>query len=39
VPNVVCVGGSWVASDEMIRDGKWDVIESLARQASMLKPI
>jgi 2-dehydro-3-deoxyphosphogluconate aldolase / (4S)-4-hydroxy-2-oxoglutarate aldolase len=39
VPNVVCVGGSWVAPDEMIRDGKWDVIESLARQASLLKPI
>src|SRR5688572_23023728 len=39
VPNVVCVGGSWVAPDDMIRDGKWDVIESLARQASMLKPI
>jgi 2-dehydro-3-deoxyphosphogluconate aldolase/(4S)-4-hydroxy-2-oxoglutarate aldolase len=39
VPNVVCVGGSWVAPDDMIRDGKWDMIESLARQASMLKPI
>ena len=39
VPNVVCVGGSWVAPDEMIREGKWDVIESLARQASALKPI
>ena len=37
VPNVVCVGGSWVAPDEMIRDGKWDVIESLARQARALK--
>ncbi|MEW9804424.1 2-dehydro-3-deoxy-phosphogluconate aldolase [Mesorhizobium sp. ZMM04-5] len=38
VPNVVCVGGSWVAPDDMIREGKWDVIESLARQASGLKP-
>ena len=38
VPNVVCVGGSWVAPDELIREGKWDVIESLARQASELKP-
>ncbi|MEW9835211.1 2-dehydro-3-deoxy-phosphogluconate aldolase [Mesorhizobium marinum] len=38
VPNVVCVGGSWVAPDDMIREGKWDVIESLARQASALKP-
>ncbi len=39
VPNVVCVGGSWVAPDEMIREGRWDLIESLARQASELKPI
>lgn len=39
VPNVVCVGGSWVAPDDAIRDDKWDVIESLARQASALKPI
>jgi 2-dehydro-3-deoxyphosphogluconate aldolase/(4S)-4-hydroxy-2-oxoglutarate aldolase len=39
VPNVVCVGGSWVAPDEAVREGKWDVIESLARQASTLKPI
>jgi 2-dehydro-3-deoxyphosphogluconate aldolase/(4S)-4-hydroxy-2-oxoglutarate aldolase len=38
VPNVVCVGGSWVAPDDMIREGKWDVIASLARQASGLKP-
>lgn len=39
VPNVICVGGSWVAPDEMIRDGRWDVIQSLAREASVLKPI
>ncbi len=39
VPNVVCVGGSWVAPDEMVREGKWDVIESFARQAAALKPI
>lgn len=38
VPNVVCVGGSWVAPDEAIREGKWDVIESLARGASQLQP-
>jgi 2-dehydro-3-deoxyphosphogluconate aldolase/(4S)-4-hydroxy-2-oxoglutarate aldolase len=37
VPNVVCVGGSWVAPDDMVREGKWDMIESLARQASTLK--
>jgi 2-dehydro-3-deoxyphosphogluconate aldolase/(4S)-4-hydroxy-2-oxoglutarate aldolase len=39
VPNVVCVGGSWVAPDDMVREGKWDMIESLARQASTLKAI
>ncbi|MCX7303187.1 MAG: 2-dehydro-3-deoxy-phosphogluconate aldolase [Hyphomicrobiales bacterium] len=39
VPNVVCVGGSWVAPDDLVRDGKWDVIESLARHASALKAI
>lgn len=38
VPNVVCVGGSWVAPDDMILDGRWEVIESLAREASLLKP-
>ena len=37
VPNVVCVGGSWVAPDDMVREGKWDMVESLARQASTLK--
>ncbi|MBL8578250.1 MAG: 2-dehydro-3-deoxy-phosphogluconate aldolase [Mesorhizobium sp.] len=39
VPNVVCVGGSWVAPDDAIRDRKWDVIESLAREARALKPV
>jgi len=39
VPNVVCVGGSWVAPDDTIREGRWDIIESLAREASALKPI
>ncbi|MDQ2632141.1 MAG: 2-dehydro-3-deoxy-phosphogluconate aldolase [Pseudomonadota bacterium] len=39
VPNVVCVGGSWVAPDETVREGKWDVIESFARQASALRAI
>lgn len=39
VPNVVCVGGSWVAPDDAIREGRWELIEALARQASALKPI
>jgi len=35
--NVACVGGSWVAPDEMVRDGKWEAIEALAREAAKLK--
>lgn len=36
LPNVICVGGSWVAPDEFIKAGKWDEIEALARAASKL---
>ncbi|RWL50085.1 MAG: 2-dehydro-3-deoxy-phosphogluconate aldolase [Mesorhizobium sp.] len=37
LPNVICVGGSWVAPDDLIKAGKWDEIEVLAREASKLK--
>jgi len=37
LPNVLCVGGSWVAPDDLIKAGKWDEIEALAREASKLK--
>ncbi|RWI87906.1 2-dehydro-3-deoxy-phosphogluconate aldolase [Mesorhizobium sp.] len=37
VPNVTCVGGSWVAPDDLIKAGKWEEIEALARDASKLK--
>jgi 2-dehydro-3-deoxyphosphogluconate aldolase/(4S)-4-hydroxy-2-oxoglutarate aldolase len=37
LPNVLCVGGSWVASAAMMREGSWDRIEALAREASRLK--
>lgn len=30
---VVCVGGSWLAPDDAIRDGDWSRIEGLAREA------
>ena len=33
LPNVVCVGGSWVAPDNMVGAGDWDGITELARQA------
>lgn len=37
LPNVVCVGGSWVAPDEMVKEGRWNEIETLARAASELR--
>jgi len=36
LPNVVCVGGSWVAPDAMVEAGRWEEIEALARDASRL---
>jgi 2-dehydro-3-deoxyphosphogluconate aldolase/(4S)-4-hydroxy-2-oxoglutarate aldolase len=33
LPNVVCVGGSWVAPKEMMEAGDWAGIEALAREA------
>ncbi len=36
LPNVVCVGGSWVAPKGKIAAGDWDGISELAAQASAL---
>jgi 2-dehydro-3-deoxyphosphogluconate aldolase/(4S)-4-hydroxy-2-oxoglutarate aldolase len=36
LPNVVCAGGSWVAPKSLVEAAKWDEIEVLARQASLL---
>lgn len=36
LPNVICVGGSWIAPDALIAAGKWDEIEALAREAAGL---
>jgi 2-dehydro-3-deoxyphosphogluconate aldolase/(4S)-4-hydroxy-2-oxoglutarate aldolase len=36
LPNVVCVGGSWVAPAEMQDSGDWAGIENRARQAAVL---
>lgn len=33
LPNVICVGGSWVAPDDLVAAGDWDAIEELAREA------
>ena len=34
LPNVICVGGSWVAPDEAVKAGDWALIEKLAREAA-----
>ena len=37
LPNVLCVGGSWVSDPKLVRAGRWDEIEALARTASRLR--
>jgi 2-dehydro-3-deoxyphosphogluconate aldolase/(4S)-4-hydroxy-2-oxoglutarate aldolase len=37
LPNVVCVGGSWVAPSEAVKAGDFARIETLAREASRLR--
>ncbi|WP_037452181.1 bifunctional 4-hydroxy-2-oxoglutarate aldolase/2-dehydro-3-deoxy-phosphogluconate aldolase [Skermanella stibiiresistens] len=36
LPNVVCVGGSWVAPADVVKARDWDKIEALARAAAAL---
>jgi len=36
LPNVTCVGGSWVAPAEAVRAGDWGRITALAREAAAL---
>lgn len=36
LPNVVCVGGSWIAPKELVAAGRWDEITALARAAAGL---
>jgi 2-dehydro-3-deoxyphosphogluconate aldolase/(4S)-4-hydroxy-2-oxoglutarate aldolase len=38
LPNVVCVGGSWVAPPDAVRAGDWGRITALAREACALRP-
>ena len=35
-PNVICVGGSWVAPTDAVRAGDWGRIEAIAREAAAL---
>ncbi|UTF60435.1 bifunctional 4-hydroxy-2-oxoglutarate aldolase/2-dehydro-3-deoxy-phosphogluconate aldolase [Gilvimarinus sp. DA14] len=37
LPNVACVGGTWMAPKNLIAEKKWDEIETLARQAASLE--
>lgn len=37
LPNVICVGGSWVAPKELVETGDWDSITKLASEAANLK--
>lgn len=37
LPNVACVGGSWVAPPELLRSRDWRGIEALARDAAAIK--
>jgi 2-dehydro-3-deoxyphosphogluconate aldolase / (4S)-4-hydroxy-2-oxoglutarate aldolase len=38
LPNVVCVGGSWLTPADAVAAGDWSRIEQLARQAAELRP-
>jgi 2-dehydro-3-deoxyphosphogluconate aldolase/(4S)-4-hydroxy-2-oxoglutarate aldolase len=36
LPNVICVGGSWVAPTALVEDGDWEGITRLAMEACRL---
>jgi 2-dehydro-3-deoxyphosphogluconate aldolase / (4S)-4-hydroxy-2-oxoglutarate aldolase len=37
LPNVACVGGSWIGTTDLMNAGKWSEIEALARDAASLR--
>ena len=37
LPNVLCVGGSWVAEASLLKEGRWDEVTRLAAEASKLE--
>jgi 2-dehydro-3-deoxyphosphogluconate aldolase/(4S)-4-hydroxy-2-oxoglutarate aldolase len=37
LPNVVCVGGSWMSTSNLLRAGDWVAVEGLARTAAALQ--
>lgn len=38
LPNVICVGGSWLTPKEAMKCGDWPSITALAREASAFRP-
>jgi 2-dehydro-3-deoxyphosphogluconate aldolase/(4S)-4-hydroxy-2-oxoglutarate aldolase len=38
LPNVACVGGSWVTPKDAVAAGDWARVEGLAREAAALRP-
>ncbi|WP_172205134.1 bifunctional 4-hydroxy-2-oxoglutarate aldolase/2-dehydro-3-deoxy-phosphogluconate aldolase [Niveibacterium sp. COAC-50] len=38
LPNVLCVGGSWMLPPDRVAAGDWATIERLAREAAALRP-
>jgi 2-dehydro-3-deoxyphosphogluconate aldolase/(4S)-4-hydroxy-2-oxoglutarate aldolase len=36
LPNVLCVGGSWVAPAKAVQAGDWERVRSLAAEAAAL---
>lgn len=37
LPNVICVGGSWISPDSDVAAGNWSAIETRAREARLLE--
>ncbi len=37
LPNVLCIGGTWVCPPDLLRSGQWDAVERLAAAASALR--
>jgi 2-dehydro-3-deoxyphosphogluconate aldolase/(4S)-4-hydroxy-2-oxoglutarate aldolase len=38
LPNVACVGGSWLTPADRVKAGDWAAITTLARSAAALRP-
>jgi len=36
LPNVICVGGSWIAAPELVKNGDWPGVEARAKEAAGL---